>query len=211
MNKLYKYILSIIFGIILYIIDNIINTFSIGVPGCFSCCASRPSGGGGGRPSGGGGGRGSDSDSDGSDSDGSDYSDSDGSDYSDGSCSDGSCSDGSDSDYSGSDMGDVPILGYFFKGEYTNRRSDERTTFDWFFADTSEDDIADKDVLPIGRVRLSVYHLPLNYKQIKVFIPSDDYDMIDGIQNNYNTLNVSLQYQPEGSVDRIINLEYEGD
>ena len=32
MNKLYKYILSIIFGIILYIIDNIINTFSIGIP-----------------------------------------------------------------------------------------------------------------------------------------------------------------------------------
>ena len=31
MNKLYKYILSIIFGIILYI-DNIINTFSIGIP-----------------------------------------------------------------------------------------------------------------------------------------------------------------------------------
>jgi len=189
MDKLLKYIL-IILGIILYYILLDINTFNIGVPGCFSCCAGRPSGGGGGRPSGGG--RGSDS--------GSDYSDSDG--------SDGSCSDGSDS---GSDMGDVPILGYFFKGEYTNRRSDERTTFDWFFADTSEDDIADKDVLPIGRVRLSVYHLPLNYKQIKVFIPSDDYDMIDGIQNNYNTLNTSLQYQPEGSVDRIINLEYEGD
>jgi hypothetical protein len=190
MDKLLKYILLIILGIILYYILLDINTFNIGVPGCFSCCAGRPSGGGGGR---------------GSDSDGSDYSDSDGS------CSDGSCSDGSDSDYSGSDMGDVPILRYFFKGEYTNRGSDERTTFDWFFADTSVDDITDKDVLPIGRVRLSVYHLPLNYKQIKVFIPSDDYDMIDGIQNNYNTLNASLQYQPEGSVDRIINLEYEGD
>jgi len=33
MNKLYKYILSIIFGIILYYtINNIINTFSIGIP-----------------------------------------------------------------------------------------------------------------------------------------------------------------------------------
>lgn len=57
MKHFYKYLLFFILGIILYILLNGKDGFSVGVPGCFSCCASRPSRvDGGGRPIGGGGG-----------------------------------------------------------------------------------------------------------------------------------------------------------